>query len=251
MRIQTTMYTANADRLHGQRCCPPCVEPCVPTVPAGPPDPTGERLADALGVVDPNLALWSSVANDLPVLEIRTSAHMRDVAHACGIQGNVIVRLGPDEHWVPGAFSCLVKVSGYLAIAGCNSLSDLGASFSRLRVSGGLYIDNNAALSGFGTAFSRLTENGGNLYIYGNLALSTLGTAFTSGEGLAVGGIIILAFNGLPVPTGSPVEARFDPRRVCQGQGLPGGGWALVADPTAPPAEQYDYGERPRSCDPP
>ena len=172
MRVQTTMYTANADRLHCQRCCPPCVEPCVPTVPTGPPDPTGENSADAWGAVlgYPYASMqtfWNQWANALPILDIRTSAQLRRHAHACSIHGNVVVRLADGEHWVEGAFSRLVEVSGNLTITGCDSVTDLGTSFSSLRaVRGSVWMERSASsATAFGSAFSRLASTGGAVWI--------------------------------------------------------------------------------------
>ena len=172
MRVQTTMYTANADRLHCQRCCPPCVEPCVPTVPTGPPDPTGENSADDWGAVLEYpyagwQTFWNQWANALPILDIRTSAQLRRHAHACSIHGNVVVRLADGEHWVEGAFSRLVEVSGNLTITGCDSVADLGTSFSSLRaVRGSVWMERSAfSAIAFGSAFSRLASTGGAVWI--------------------------------------------------------------------------------------
>ncbi len=213
MRVQPARLVALADRLHGQMCCPPCAYQCQTLIPTGPPDPMGERSADmwvdAFGVeYDPEPGFWSSWANPLPILEVRTSDDLRQYREICRLEGNLLIWLDQGEQWVDGAFSRLETVTGNVTIVLSSGIEDFGSSFSQLRtVDGTVWLEGNGdllsmvtasqtsedamaqpdgsaviesgpRLTSLGTAFESLRTVGANVWIKYNYELSSLGTAF-------------------------------------------------------------------------
>jgi hypothetical protein len=181
MRIQTASLVALGDRLHNQRCCPPC--DCVSYVPAGAADPTGRDSADEWGATvwmgwEADKPFWERWANDMPILAFRDARSAGSCRGICALEGNLLVWLD-DATSLRGAFSELETVAGNLTIVLSPALRTLGSSFANLRTVGGtIWIDHNDGLHDLGSAFSALTTVGGGIYLESCASLRRLGGAF-------------------------------------------------------------------------
>jgi hypothetical protein len=233
MRIQTASLVALGDRLHNQRCCPPCVELC-----------TGVYDGDLTISTEADLAQYGDlceITGDLRIHKTDLTTLNNAFSQLTTIGGYLSIRNNPALGTLGNAFSQLTSIGGYLAIADNGALKALHNAFSNLASVGYLSIRRNYALEALGNAFTKVTSIGGNLEIKDNTVLGTLGNAFTSPDGVEIGGVyedtaIFISRNA------ATTTARFDPTQVCYTTAGAIVGWELVD------TDGVQYATQPSEC---
>ena len=176
--VRASDVAALGDRLHGQRCCPPCV-----------PESKCWRLIAPFDIV-----------RQRRVLTIRTRADLEKYSDICELVGDLIIDFddGQAPETLDNHFTRLTKVTGSVGVGSLTTgkqnqndgLARLGNALSRLEtVSGtvGMGVQNhpcatgtplaNVSLVSTDTAFASLRSIGNWLVIDGCAVLANLGTS--------------------------------------------------------------------------